>query len=161
MTKSVRHRLAHVCILVKDIDQAIEHYSNILSVVNPDLLKRKVEKKENVAGKDKYFTAFFPAVGDACDIQLIQPLNPESPLYKRLESHGEGLHHIAFTTSNLEDTFQQLKEKRISLSGDRFVANSEKPDLRWVWILPGYAQGALIEVMDSYKVIDGELVRDP
>jgi len=147
--------LAHICILVKDIDRAIEHYKNILGAVSPQLLKEMVNKEERFAGKDRYVTAFFRAPGSGCDIQLLQPLDPQSPLYKRLERHGEGLHHIAFASSHLEDTFQKLKGKGVSLHGDQFIFDANAPDTRWVWITPQYAHGVLIEVMDEYKPIDG------
>jgi methylmalonyl-CoA/ethylmalonyl-CoA epimerase len=150
MSSIVKQRLAHICILVKNIDRAIEHYRNILGAVSPQLLKEKVTKEERFAGKDSYVTAFFRAAGNGCDIQLLQPLNPESPLYKRLEKHGEGLHHIAFSSSHLEDTFQQLKKKGVSLQGDQFIFDANAPDTRWVWIMPQYAHGVLIEVMDEY-----------
>ena len=160
MAKSIRHRLAHICILVKDIDQAIEHYTNILGAAAPELLEHRIAKQECYAGKDRYVTAFFPTPGNTCDIQLMQPLDPESPLYKRLERHGEGVHHICFTSSHLEDTFQRLKEKGVSLYGDQFVVDINNPTLRWTWILPRYAHGVLIEVMDNYKLVDGLLVED-
>ncbi|MBI4303461.1 MAG: VOC family protein [Chloroflexi bacterium] len=159
MAKAVRHKLAHICILVKDVDQAIEHYRNILGAVAPQLLKKKIIKHESYSGQDKYVEAFFPAPGNACDIQLIQPVNPESPLYKRLEKYGEGFHHMAFTTSDLEDTAQRIKEKGIPYSG-QFVSDKENPVLRWTWILPKGSNGVLIEVMDSYKVVNGKLAPD-
>ena len=101
MAGMVKQRLAHICILVRDIDQAIEHYTNILGAVSSQLLKEKVTKEERFAGKDSYVTAFFRAAGSGCDIQLLQPIDPESPLFRRLEKHGEGLHHIAFASSPL------------------------------------------------------------
>jgi methylmalonyl-CoA/ethylmalonyl-CoA epimerase len=155
MADMVKQRLGHICILVKNIDPAIEHYANILAAASPQLLKEKVTKEERVAGKDRYVTAFFRAAGSGCDIQILQPLDQESPLYKRLEKHGEGLHHIAFTSSHLEDTFQHLKEKGVSLHGDRFIFDANAPDTRWVWITPQYAHGVLIEVMDEYRRMDG------
>jgi methylmalonyl-CoA epimerase len=155
MSGMVKQRLAHICILVKDIDRAIEHYANILGAVSPQLLQENVTKEERFAGKDRYATAFFRAAGSGCDIQLLQPLDPQSPLYKRLEKHGEGLHHIAFASSHLEDTFQKLKKKEVSLQGDQFIFDANAPDTRWVWIMPQYAHGVLIEVMDEYKPIDG------
>lgn len=154
MASTVKQRLAHICILVRDIDRAIEHYSTILGAVPLRLLKEKVTKEERAAGKDRYVTAFFPAAGSGCDIQLLQPLDPQSPLNKRLEKYGEGLHHIAFTSSHLEDTFQQLKKKGVSLHGDQFIFDNNAPDTRWVWITPQYAHGVLIEVMDEYKPVD-------
>jgi len=150
----VNQRLAHICILVRDIDQAINHYTNILGAVYPPLLNQMVTKEERFAGKDRYVTAFFRAPGSGCDIQLLQPLDPESPLFKRLEKHGEGLHHIAFASSRLEDTFQQLKRKGVSLHGDQFIFDADVPETRWVWITPQYAHGVLIEVMDEYKPTD-------
>jgi len=141
--------LDHVCILVKDIDQAIERYTTILSVTAPKVLEQKVEKQESFAGQDRYLSAFFRPLGDGCNIQLLQPLNPESPLYKRLQRHGEHIHHLAFTSPHLEETAQLLKEKGVSLNSDQLVYDPDKPDMRWTWILPGYAHGALIEVMDG------------
>lgn len=141
--------LDHVCILVKDIDQAIERYTTILSVTAPQVLEQKVEKQESFAGQDRYLSAFFRPLGDGCNIQLLQPLNPDSPLYKRLERHGEHIHHLAFTSPHLDETAQLLKEKGVSLNSDQLVYDPDKPDMRWTWILPGYAHGALIEVMDE------------
>ena len=151
MRDTVKQRLAHICILVRDIDRAIEHYTNILGAVSPQLLKEEVTKEERFAGKDRYLTSFFRAAGSGCDIQLLQPLDPESPLFKRLEKQGEGLHHIAFASSHLEDTFQQLKKKGVSLHGDQFIFDANAPGTRWAWIMPQYAHGVLIEVMDEYK----------
>ena len=150
-----KQRLAHICVLVKDIDRAIHHYRQILGAVSPHLLKEEVRKEERFAGKDRYATAFFRAPGSGCDIQLLQPLDPESPLYKRLEKHGEGLHHIAFSSSRLEDTFRKLRESQVTLHGDHFIFDKEVPDTRWVWITPQYAHGVLIEVMDEYRPTEG------
>lgn len=139
----------HICILVKDIDQAIEHYANILGVVAPGVADLKIEKKDSFAGGDRYLTAVFKASGDGCNIQLMQPLNPESSLYKRLEKYGEHIHHMGFTSSHLEDTYQALKEKGVAMRGGELIVDVNKPATRWTWILPGYAHGALIEVMDD------------
>ena len=143
--------LDHVCILVRDIDQAIERYTNILNVVAPQVLKQKIEKVEEYAGEDRYLTAVFTAPGDGCNIQLLQPLNPESPLYKRLEQHGEHIHHLAFASPHLDEAVQLMREKGVSLhlDGQRLFSNVENPTTRWTWILPRYAHGALIEVMDA------------
>ena len=143
--------LDHVCILVKDIDQAIEHYKNILSACVPEVGNQKIEKYEAFAGDDKYWSALFTAPGDGCNIQLMQPLNPESPLYKRLEKHGEHIHHLAFTSTHLEDILKGLKEKGVTLRSDELIYNVNNPSLRWNWIMPQYAHGALIEVMDELE----------
>jgi methylmalonyl-CoA/ethylmalonyl-CoA epimerase len=144
-------RLAHICILVRDIDQAIGRYAKILGAVSPEQFSREVTKKECLAGEDHYVTSFFHAAGSGCDIQLLQPLNPASPLYRRLEKHGEGVHHIAFASSRLEDTYEDLKREGVVLQGERFFFDENSPEARWTWISPRYAHGVLIEVMDEYR----------
>lgn len=151
--------VVHICILVKDIDRAIEHYTTIAGVVSPRLLKRKVVRQERFAEDEKYITAFFDG-GNGCDIQLLQPPDERSPLYKRLQKHGEGVHHICFASSHLEDTYRMCKEKGISVNDriiDERAEGSDKKDIRHFWIMPQYAHGVLIEMIDDYKMVDGLL----
>ena len=44
--------VAHICIIVWNIEEAIERYSNILGVVAPELLEGKVVKQKRFAGKN-------------------------------------------------------------------------------------------------------------
>jgi methylmalonyl-CoA/ethylmalonyl-CoA epimerase len=152
--------VAHICILVADIDRAIEDYKKIFNTVAPQLIERKVVKQERWAGNEKYITAFFGAVGDSCDIQLMQAPDRQSALYKRLEKHGEGVHHIAFASSHLEDTYQQLKANGISVN-DQLISEhpegDEKSDVRHFWIMPQSAHGVLVEMIDDYRTVNGML----
>ncbi|MDD4860265.1 MAG: VOC family protein [Dehalococcoidales bacterium] len=157
MPKAIHHRFAHVCILVKDIDAAIDHYTHILKALAPQMLKGKIAKMPSRMDDIDYLTAFFPAIGEACDIQLLQPVGTDSVLAQRLAEHGEGVHHIAFTTGHLPDTFTELKEQGVRLHGDNFLKDGSNPKLQIVWVHPKYAHGVLIEVMDEYKLEDGWL----
>jgi len=152
--------VAHICILVADIDRAIQDYSRILGRVSPGLLERKVVKQERWAGAEKYLTAFFGGAGDGCDVQLLAPPDAESPLYKRLQKHGEGLHHIAFATAHLEDSYRQLKTDGIAVN-DALIPEhpegDETTDVNHFWILPRSSHGVLIEMIDHYRVEDGRL----
>ena len=141
--------LDHVCILVNDIDDSIDGYKNIVGVTAPEVLEQPLEKSEQFAGKDRFASVMFRAGGEGCNIQLLQPLNPDSPLYQRLEKNGEHIHHLGFTSEHLEETVRQLSENGVSLSSEELVVNTENPSARWTWILPKYAHGALIEVMDA------------
>ena len=152
--------VAHLCILVADIDKAIEDYRKIFGRISPELLERPVVKQVRWADDEKYVTAFFEASADACDIQLLAPPDKDSPLHKRLEKYGEGLHHIAFATAHLEDTYQQLKSDGVGVN-DRVVVErpdgNDATDVSHFWILPKAAHGVLIEMIDHYRVQDGRL----
>ena len=152
--------VAHICILVADIDRAIEDYRAIFTRVSPGLVEREVVKQERWADNERYITAFFEAPGDACDIQLLQPPDSESPLHRRLEKYGEGVHHIAFASSHLEDTYQQLKADGVSVNDHMVLEHPEGDDTTDVshfWILPKAAHGVLVEMIDHYRVQDGRL----
>ncbi len=40
--------LDHICLLVKDIDKAIEHYATILGETAPDVARQRPEKQERL-----------------------------------------------------------------------------------------------------------------
>lgn len=152
--------VAHVCILVADIDKAIEDYRRILGLVSPELTAGKVVKQERWAEDEKYITAFFGAVGDGCDIQLLQPPDKQSPLHRRLERYGEGVHHIAFASSHLEDTYHRLKAYDVAVNDHVIPEHPEgddDADVRHFWILPKSAHGVLIEMIDEYQTAEGML----
>jgi len=152
--------VAHICILVADIDRAIEDYRKIFGAVCPELLEREVVKQVRWAEDEKYVTAFFGAVGDGCDIQLLQPPDEESPLHRRLLKCGEGLHHISFASAHLEDTYHRLRADGVEVNDHLIVEYPEardETDVSHFWILPRAAHGVLIEMIDHYRVEDGKL----
>jgi len=152
--------VAHLCILVADIDRAIEDYRRLFGTVCPALVEQPVVKQERWTENEKYITAFFAAPGEGCDIQLLQPPDEESPLHNRLEKYGEGVHHIAFSSSRLEDTYRYLKADGVSLSNRLYSEHPEgdsSTDVRHFWILPRSAHGVLIELIDDYRTVNGML----
>jgi len=139
----------HICILVNDIDKAIERYKNILSVCAPEIVNQEINRYKSIAEGDESLTAIFRPVGDGCGLQLMQPLNPESRLYQRLMKYGEHIHHLAFASSRLEDDLKELEEKGVTLRSGAPIRSKRYPTRSWSWIMPQYAHGALIEVMDE------------
>ena len=94
--------LAHICFLVKDLDQAIEDWTKILEILDPAQLEERIVRYDGFeGGGDRMRWATFVNPGGA-EIQLMQP-DPDSPLGRRLAKHGEGVHHICFAVDSPED----------------------------------------------------------
>jgi methylmalonyl-CoA/ethylmalonyl-CoA epimerase len=55
----------------------------------------------------KVKVAFFE-VGDV-RVELLEPTSTESPIAKFLEKRGEGLHHIAYETGNIQEEMERLR----------------------------------------------------
>jgi methylmalonyl-CoA/ethylmalonyl-CoA epimerase len=102
-------QIDHIGIAVRSLDEGVAYYEKTLGLT--------CEGREEVASQ-KVRTAFFH-VGEV-HIELLEPTDPESPIAKFLEKNGEGVHHVAFRTDNIE---KQLSDA--AASGCRLI--HEKP----------------------------------
>lgn len=96
--------IEHIGIAVKSLDEAIPYYENILGL--------KCYAVEEVKDQ-KVKTAFFK-IGQT-KLELLESTDPEGPVGKFIEKKGEGVHHIAFATNDLENTLKEVEEKGIRL----------------------------------------------
>jgi methylmalonyl-CoA/ethylmalonyl-CoA epimerase len=83
------NKIDHLGIAVKSLDEAIPHYEQLLGV--------KCEKIEEVASQ-KVKTGFFNVGG--VHIELLEGTSEDSPVAKFIEKKGEGIHHLAFGTTD-------------------------------------------------------------
>jgi len=102
-------KIDHIGIAVRSIDQAKPFFEKVLGLPC---------EGEEVVESQKVKTAFF-AVGEV-HIELLEPTSDDSPIAKFLENKGEGIHHIAYKTDDIENQLGQAKE-----SGCRLI--HEKP----------------------------------
>ncbi len=84
-------RIDHLGIAVRSLDEAVPYYENALGL--------RCEHREEVPSQ-QVRTAFF-TVGDV-HLELLEPTAPDSPVGRFLEQHGEGVHHVAFATDDIE-----------------------------------------------------------
>lgn len=89
----------HIGIAVKSLEQAVARYEQALGF--------KCSGIETIAGHGVR-TAFFP-VGEVY-IELLEATSPESPIAKFIEKRGEGIHHIAFQSSDVADDLVVAKQ---------------------------------------------------
>jgi methylmalonyl-CoA/ethylmalonyl-CoA epimerase len=145
---------AHVCILVHDLDQAIEDWTKILTALDPGQVEQRIVRYDDFEGGDDRM-AWATFVSDhGAEIQLMQPAL-DTPLGKRLTKVGEHVHHICFTTDDPEATSKRLAEAGVAVSGE----TNEDPEMswqRWNWVLPKSAHGTLVEVARPYKAVAGK-----
>jgi len=106
--KNVIIGLDHVGIAVNKIDDVLPIYEQLLGLKLENLKKAKQHK----------IKAAFLAAGET-SIELIEPLNKESPVSKFLEKRGQGIHHVAFKVENLDKVLKQLKDKGVMLIDEK------------------------------------------
>jgi methylmalonyl-CoA/ethylmalonyl-CoA epimerase len=96
--------IEHIGIAVKSIEASLPYYEGVLGL--------KCYAVEEVKDQ-KVKTAFF-MVGQT-KIELLESTDPEGPIGKFIEKKGEGIHHIAFATKNIEGALAEAESKGIQL----------------------------------------------
>jgi methylmalonyl-CoA/ethylmalonyl-CoA epimerase len=153
---SEKIKLDHVSLLVNDLDQAVTDYTDILRILDPEAAKNIVRYENFGEGEGANNWATFAS--DQCQIQLFEPIDREGFLGKRLQKYGEGLHHVCFTSSNVEATVKKLIDAGIPLTSKTLDSSPTLPWQKWTFVHFGKAHGILIEIGQRYKTIDGKWV---
>jgi len=149
--------LAHICLLVRDLDVAVNDWRGILAVLDPAQLEQPIVRYDEFeGGEDRMRWATF-VTDQGTEIQLLEPA-PDTPLGRRLERHGEHVHHICFTTSDVSATATQLAEAGFDVDADRSYSDPSIPWQRWTWLRPTSTHGVMVEIARPYKALDGRWV---
>lgn len=125
--------LDHIAVAVPDLEAAIERFAEDFGL--------------NYAGSEdvesaKTSTAFFPV--ENTSIELVHPLRGEGPLVKYLEKRPGGLHHLCFSSDNLDEDIARLKAKGYQFLSDE-PANGAH-NTRVIFIHPKSCDGVLVEL---------------
>ena len=128
-------KIDHVGIAVKDLEQAINLYRDQIGLEC---------KGTEVVEEQKVKVAFFP-VGES-KIELLESTDPEGPVGKYVEKKGEGVHHLSFRVTNLEEKLAELKEQGVALIDEkpRYGAGGA----RIAFLHPRSTGGVLVELCE-------------
>ena len=143
---------AHVCMVVRDLDKAVEDWTKILRVLDPASLEKRIVKYDEFSGGADAGMKWATFVNDGgTEIQFIQPA-PGTPMGDRLEKVGEHVHHLCFATDDVPGAMQKLKAEGIQVLGDGATYNDpDMPWQKWSWVGPKSTHGCLIEVASPYQ----------
>ncbi|MCX8055087.1 MAG: methylmalonyl-CoA epimerase [Ignavibacteria bacterium] len=123
----------HIGIAVKDLEASIELFKKIFQFAD---VHREVVEEQGVS------IASFK-VGDVL-IELTQPTRDDSPIAKFIEKKGEGIHHIAFNTDNINSDLARLKETGIQLINEEPRPGAH--DMLIAFLHPKSTNGVLTEI---------------
>ena len=97
-------KVEHIGVAVSSIEKSVHIFKDILG-----LPLDRVYESEAIKTK----IAFFPVEG--CTIELIEPMDPESPAAKFIQKRGEGIHHICLGVEDVEAALRQYESQGILL----------------------------------------------
>jgi len=125
-------KIDHIAIVVKSLDDSIAVFDQMFG-----LKPEKIEMVQEQGVK----AALFP-VGP-CEIELIEPISPDSGTAKFLETKGEGIHHICFEVDDVDKELETLEAK-----GAKLIDKKGRHGLagRIGFVHPKTAAGTLFEL---------------
>jgi methylmalonyl-CoA epimerase len=125
----------HIGVAVKNLDEAIDVYQNILGFRLEGI---------HILNERKVKVAFFSSGGET-RIELLEPLGSDSPVAKFLENRGEGIHHIAVKVENIDDVLEDFKRKGVVLVDEKPRMGAENAKIAFVH--PKSTKGVLLELI--------------
>ncbi len=128
--------IEHIGIAVSSLTESISYYENILGL--------KCYAIEEVKDQ-KVKTAFFK-IGDT-KIELLESTDPEGPIGKFIEKKGEGIHHIAFATKEIENALEEAESKGVRLIDQKPRKGAEGLDI--AFLHPKSTGGVLTELCEN------------
>ena len=117
MLPPVFGRIDHIGVAVSSIEDSIGLYR--------DSFEMAEQHRETV--EEQGVKAVLLEVGEG-HIELIEPLSPESGVAKFIEKNGEGMHHVAYQTDDIDAALEKVRtaglrlideEPRIGIRGSR------------------------------------------
>ncbi len=99
-------KIDHIAIAVHDVEKSAKVYTQALGV---DSVEFETVESEGVKVAIIHL--------ENARVELMQPTNDTSPIKKFLDKKGEGLHHMALDTENIEGEVERMEGCGIQFLG--------------------------------------------
>lgn len=123
----------HIGIAVKNLEDSMQLFGKVFGVT---------EFHTELVEKQKVKVASFK-VGNVL-LELTSPTSDDSPIAKFIEKKGEGIHHIAFQTNDIDSELSRLKDSGINLINESPVPGAH--DMMIAFLHPKSTNGVLMEI---------------
>ena len=130
-------KIDHIAIAVNDVEASAKIYQKALGI---DEIEFETVESEGVK------VAILPMENGR--IELIQPTNDESSIKKFLDKKGQGLHHMALETDNIEGEVERMEGCGVQFLGK---VRPGSAGTKVTFIHPKSLEGVLAELCSHPK----------
>ena len=131
-------KIEHIGIAVKDLEKSNALFASLFG--SPHY---KIEEVASEGVK----TSFFKSGPNK--IELLEAINPDSPIAKFIEKKGEGIHHIAFLVQDIHAEIVRLKNEGFVVLNDLPKKGADNKLV--VFLHPKTTNGVLIELCQEIQ----------
>ena len=142
-------RIVQVAIVCRDIEATSKRWAALLDITPPEIFTARpgLETKMIFRGRPSDARAKLAFMdGGSCQIELIQPLGPESSWQEAFDANGESIHHLGFHVKNLKKSLETCQSLGLAiLHQGRYGGD----DGSYVYLDTQAKLGAVIELLHS------------
>ncbi|MFQ6612229.1 MAG: methylmalonyl-CoA epimerase [Fidelibacterota bacterium] len=124
--------IEHLGIAVENLDTAAPFWQHLL---------RTQPRDETVVGQGVKTRIYDTGQGK---VELLEALDPDSPIAQFLTKKGPGIHHVCLEVSDITEAIKELKESNIELIGSEPDRGVEGYSV--IFIHPRSTGGVLVEL---------------
>ena len=129
------YNIDHVALAVVDLDASLETFRRQYGV---EPLRREIVTEQGVEEA-------MVAIGGS-HVQLLEPLDADTPVGRFLAREGEGLHHIAFAVADIDAALDHLRDEGVRLVDE--VPRTGGGGHRIAFVHPSAFAGTLVELVE-------------
>lgn len=126
-------KLEHIGIAVKNMEQSNALFASLLG---------KTHYKIETVDSEGVRTSFFDIGG--VKIELLEATRNDSPIARFIEKKGEGIHHLAFSVSDISESIEQYKKRGFEVINE--LSKRGADDKMICFLHPKSTGGVLIEL---------------
>ncbi|MCL5997978.1 MAG: VOC family protein [Chloroflexi bacterium] len=141
--------VTQIGLVVRDIEKSARAYADVFGVPVPpvnltDSLEHAHTQYRGQPSEARAKLCFFKC--GQVSIELIEPVGAPSTWQEFLDTHGEGVHHIAFEIKGMDEKIIYLTDKGVPLiqrgdyTGGRYAYTDGEPRL-----------GVLLELLENFR----------
>jgi methylmalonyl-CoA/ethylmalonyl-CoA epimerase len=130
-------RIDHIGVAVEDLDESVALYSERFGM--------PVQHRETV--EEQGVEAVLLGVGEG-HVELLRPLGADTAVGRFLARNGPGLHHVAYSTDDIESALEQVRAAGLRLIDER--PRRGIGDSRVAFLHPKSTGGVLTELVEGH-----------
>jgi len=112
-------KVDHIGVIVKDVDRAVQYYESLGIGPFEKGALQMAYRERTLMGKpfndDRYKLAIRLGKMGQVKVELIQPVEGDSPWKEFLDTKGEGIMHIAFAVDDIDAEQAKLEDEGLSV----------------------------------------------
>lgn len=133
----------HIGVVVKDMDKTIEHLSSTFGIGPWEIKERRYPEEQVVVGKGPFaYRVAFADLGPV-ELELIEVREGSTIHADFLNTKGEGIHHIGFRLSDMQQVVETLQQQGVGVLQSAF-----REGARYAYMDPAEFGGIMFEFVE-------------